>query len=86
MTGDAAVRAKAFKVKVIDSTAAGDAFTGALAVAMAEGMSIPDALNFANAAGALCCTKRGAQPALPSRREVSLKLRAANQTPRSHHG
>jgi ribokinase len=75
VTPDKIFRAKPFRVRVIDTTAAGDAFTGALGVAMAEGMSIEDCLNFANAAGALCCTKLGAQPALPSRREVSLKLR-----------
>ena len=63
-------RVKGFKVKVVDSTAAGDAFTGALAVAHALGMPMPEALRMANAAGALCCTKLGAQPALPTRREV----------------
>jgi ribokinase len=62
--------ARAFKVKVVDSTAAGDAFTGALAVAMSEGQRPVDALPFANAAGALCCTGYGAQPSLPTRRDV----------------
>jgi ribokinase len=66
----ATLRAKPFPVKAIDSTAAGDAFTGALAVAIAEGMPREASLRFANAAGALCCTKLGAQPALPTRREV----------------
>jgi sugar/nucleoside kinase (ribokinase family) len=55
---------------VVDTTAAGDAFTGALAVARAEGMDWHDALRFANAAGALCCTKFGAQPAMPKRNAV----------------
>jgi ribokinase len=63
-------RAKPFRVKAIDTTAAGDAFTGALAVAMAEGMEHDAALRFANAAGALCCSQMGAQPALPTRGEV----------------
>jgi ribokinase len=63
-------RAKPFRVKAIDTTAAGDAFTGALAVAMGEGMPREVALRFANAAGALCCTRMGAQPALPTRAEV----------------
>jgi ribokinase len=62
--------AKPFRVKAIDTTAAGDAFTGALAVAMAERMPHDAALRFANAAGALCCTRMGAQPALPTRGEV----------------
>jgi ribokinase len=61
---------KPFKVKVVDSTAAGDAFTGALAVAHALAMPMPEALRLANAAGALCCTKLGAQPALPTRRAI----------------
>ena len=64
-----------FKVKVVDSTAAGDAFTAALAVAHALGMPMPQALRMANAAGALCCTKLGAQPALPGRRAVEALLR-----------
>jgi ribokinase len=63
-------RAKPFPEQPIDTTAAGDAFAGALAVAMAEGMPRNDALRFANAAGALCCTRTGAQPALPTRAEV----------------
>lgn len=63
-------RVPSFSVKVIDTTAAGDAFTGALAMGIAEGREITQALRFANAAGALCCTKLGAQPAMPKRREV----------------
>ncbi|MEA2708320.1 MAG: ribokinase [Phycisphaerales bacterium] len=68
-------RVKPFKVRVIDSTAAGDAFTGALAVAHALGTPMLEALRLANAAGALCCTKLGAQPALPTRRAVERLLR-----------
>jgi ribokinase len=63
-------RARSFKVKVVDTTAAGDAFNGALAVAKAEGVDWADALRFANAAGALCCTGFGAQPSLPNRSQV----------------
>ncbi|HZZ41885.1 MAG TPA: ribokinase [Tepidisphaeraceae bacterium] len=59
-----------FRVKVVDTTAAGDAFTGALAVARAEGQSMEDAMRFANAAGALCCQGFGAQPSLPTRKQV----------------
>jgi len=65
-----------FVVKVVDTTAAGDAFTGALAVGLAEGMSLPAAARFANAAGALCCTRFGAQPALPMR-DAAEKLRSS---------
>ena len=65
-----------FRVRVTDSTAAGDAFNAAFAVALADGMSLKDAVRFANAAGALCCTKQGAQPALPTRSAVERLLRA----------
>lgn len=60
----------AFAVEVVDSTGAGDAFNGALACALAEGDSLETAISFANAAGALATTKRGAQNAMPSRREI----------------
>ena len=63
-----------FKVRVVDTTAAGDAFTGALAVAHAEGKTGRDAIRFANAAGALACTAFGAQPALPTRAAVEQLL------------
>jgi ribokinase len=59
-----------FRVKVTDSTAAGDAFNAALAVALSEGQPLQEAARFANAAGALCCTKVGAQPSLPTRLDV----------------
>lgn len=63
------------KVDVADTTAAGDAFTGALAVAHAEGAALSQAVRFANAAGAACCTQFGAQPGLPSRDVVDRMLR-----------
>lgn len=59
----------AFPIKAIDTTGAGDAFHGAFAAALAAGMSWPDVLRYASAAGALCCTKTGARPGLPSREE-----------------
>ncbi len=59
-----------FKVKVVDTTAAGDAFTAGLAVGRAEGKSVADAARLGNAAGALACTGFGAQPALPNRTAV----------------
>ena len=66
----------AFSVQAIDTTAAGDAFNGGLAVALAEGHPLPDALAFASAAAALTCTRRGAQASLPTREEVA-RLRDA---------
>jgi ribokinase len=60
-------RVPAFHVTAIDTTAAGDAFCGALAVALSEGQRLSDAVRFASAAGALAVTQRGAQPSLPTR-------------------
>ncbi|MDX2180189.1 MAG: ribokinase [Bryobacteraceae bacterium] len=59
-----------FPVNALDTTAAGDTFNGALAVALAHGTLMPEALRFANAAAAITVTRRGAQPSMPSRREV----------------
>jgi len=64
-----------YKVPIVDTTAAGDAFTAALAVAMARGDHIRSAARFANAAGALACTKLGAQSAMPTAQEVGALLR-----------
>ena len=58
------------RVAAIDTTAAGDAFNGALAVALTEGRELTAALRFANAAAAIACTRRGAQASLPTRDEV----------------
>jgi ribokinase len=60
----------AFKVIPVDTTAAGDAFNGALAVALAEGKPLLEAARFANAAAALATTKLGAQPSLPVRKDI----------------
>ncbi|MXY20688.1 MAG: ribokinase [Dehalococcoidia bacterium] len=59
-----------FDVEVSDTVAAGDAFSAGLGVALAEGLSLPWAVRYASAAGALAVTKRGAQEAMPHRREV----------------
>ena len=59
-----------FPITPIDTTASGDAFNGALAVALASGQSIAEAVRFANAAGAITATRPGAQPSLPTLIEV----------------
>jgi ribokinase len=64
------LHAAAVAVAVVDTTGAGDAFNGALAVALAERRPLADALRFANVTAALACTRRGAQPSMPSRAEV----------------
>lgn len=66
-------------VTAVDSTGAGDAFVGAICVALLEGMPAEEALRFACAAGAIAATRPGAQPSLPTRAEVEAKLdRARN--------
>ncbi|MHA1606110.1 MAG: ribokinase [Candidatus Freyarchaeota archaeon] len=64
-----------FKVKAVDTTGAGDAFSGALAVALAEGKNVDDSVRFANVAAAISTTKLGAQEALPERGEVEEALK-----------
>jgi ribokinase len=57
-------------VEAVDATAAGDTFNGSLAVALAEGLPMEDAISFANCAAALSVTKLGAQASIPDRREL----------------
>jgi len=57
-------------VPVVDTTAAGDSFTGALATFLAEGFSIARAVRLAGIAGSLACTKAGALASIPSRQEI----------------
>jgi ribokinase len=68
------VRVPAFEVRVVDTTAAGDAFNAGLAVALAEGRGLAEALRLAAATAALACTRRGARPSLPMRAEVEALL------------
>jgi ribokinase len=64
----------AVKVEATDATGAGDAFNAALAVALAEGRPLSEAGRLAVAAGALCVTRAGAQPSMPTRQEVEAAL------------
>jgi ribokinase len=63
-----------FRMKAVDTTAAGDIFNGALAVALAESKPLPEAVRFANAAAAISVTRMGAQPSAPKRREIERLL------------
>jgi len=67
-------RAEAHQIAPIDTTGAGDTFVGALVVALMEGQSDMDALEFACAAGACTATRAGAQSSLPTRRDVEAML------------
>jgi ribokinase len=66
---------EALKVSAVDTTAAGDAYIGALACALSEGRSILEGLHFAGAAAAFSVTRRGAQPSLGTRKEIEEFLR-----------
>lgn len=70
LDGEREMFSPAFPIEARDSTAAGDIFNGALAVALAENRAVPDALRFANAAAAISVSRPGAQTSIPSRAEV----------------
>lgn len=64
-----------FQVEVCDTTGAGDSFAAGMGVALAEGLEVDQAVAFGNACGALACTKFGAQPSLPHRKDVDRFLK-----------
>ncbi|MBN1219890.1 MAG: ribokinase [Anaerolineae bacterium] len=68
----------AFKITPVDTTAAGDAFVAGFGTALAEGKSLPEAIRWGNAVGALAATRLGAQPSLPARLEVEQLLAEPN--------
>ncbi|MFF0322390.1 ribokinase [Nonomuraea angiospora] len=68
------LRVPAVKVDAVDTTAAGDTFVGAFAVARSERMSVADALSFASAAAALSVQREGASTSMPTRHEIEAAL------------
>jgi ribokinase len=74
LTPDGAVHIPSFPIRAVDSTAAGDGFLGAFAVALTEGRPVVEAASWGCAAGALACTVLGAQPSLPGRQAVEALL------------
>ena len=74
VTSDDTIHIPSFQVDVVDTTGAGDAFSGALSVAVAEELPLVDAIRRANAAGALAVTRLGTLPVMPTRQEVDAFL------------
>lgn len=68
-------QAKSLPIEPVDTVGAGDTFCGCLAVALSEGKSLEEALEFASAAGSLACLKNGAQPSIPHRAEIDNVLK-----------
>lgn len=67
-------RIPGFKVKAVDTIAAGDTFNGALVTALIEGQPLHQAIRFAHAAAAIAVTRKGAQPSVPWREEIDTFL------------
>lgn len=74
-TDNQQIMVPSYPVQVVDTTAAGDAFVAAFAVALSEGRTPVEAARWGCAAGALACTILGAQPSLPRRAAVSALIR-----------
>ncbi len=74
-TDDQQIVVPSYPVQVVDTTAAGDAFVAAFAVALTEGRTPAEAARWGCAAGALACTVLGAQPSLPRREAVAALVR-----------
>ncbi len=75
LDGDSVHHVNGQAVQAVDTTGAGDCFVGGLAVALAEGRSLPDAMRFANLAASISVTRMGASASLPHRHEVDAALR-----------
>lgn len=80
-TGEETFFIPAFSVQAVDTVAAGDAFNGALAAALAENRSLREAVVWGAAAGAISATQSGAQPSLPNRKTFDAFLQARGVGP-----
>jgi ribokinase len=78
-SGAASVEVPAVKVEAIDTTAAGDTFVGAFAVAQSEGRPVADAMHWASAAAALSVQRLGASASMPYRPEIDALCRSATE-------
>ena len=74
VSGETEVHIPGRRVTAVDTTAAGDAFNGALAVALSEGKPLPEAARWATVAASIAVTRAGAQPSLPGRVEIEAAL------------
>lgn len=79
MSGERRGALPAFAVNVADTTGAGDTFHGALALAIAQGESLAAAMHYASAAAAICCTRVGARPGIPTRGELESFLESGQR-------
>ncbi len=75
VSGESVMHVPGFPVQAVDTVAAGDSFNGALAVQLAGGQPLEEAVRYANAAGALAVCKQGAIPSLPSLADVEQFLK-----------
>lgn len=73
--GTESLQFSGYKVDAVDTVAAGDAFNGGFSAAYSEGKSLEECLQWANACGALSTTKPGAQPSMPTRKELLIFIK-----------
>jgi len=81
LAGDKPGHCPAFRIKVVDTTGAGDAFHGAFGFAIAQGLQIAEAIRLACAVGALCCTALGGRAGLPDLTTATALLHRSSRPP-----
>ncbi|WP_223592629.1 ribokinase [Neobacillus bataviensis] len=83
--GQALINVPVIKVEAVDTTGAGDTFSGAFAVGIAEGKKLRESIRFANVAAGLSVMKKGAQTGMPYRHEVELLLKEEEEHENKGH-